>query len=362
MRGRSWEEGREAALSRNARIGLATVLVGALLLVLSPGKSKAPTFLGTPYHLLFQRVEGLRKGDRVTVAGVDSGRVAAVEFSSEEERRRFGSDAAVRVTVVMERSVVLPRDSRYSVRSNLKGERWIDIIPGRSSERLASGDTVRNEGSTLSSDQLTRSFQSFRSLSRQVGELQGMMTDPEFRRKVKEVASDLRFYSREFLKASEGVSGRVARMGRRMGAEEQRILARLEAVDGKVTELRHRMAELIAQLTGQLGRWRQLLQGAESELAAGLAGMVELSEQFRAQAAEWEEQSGRVDAREVLTALRGWSRRLQDWADLAEDLQAIVGSPEAQEELRGLVEQLRAQTEKLKADAERWEGYLKSIP
>ena len=76
---------------------------------------------------------GLKRGDRVQIQGVEIGTVQAMALN------RNGVFAGVRLNQVLE----LPVDTRATVTGDVFGAHTVDLIPGRSSETLESGDTIR---------------------------------------------------------------------------------------------------------------------------------------------------------------------------------------------------------------------------
>ena len=106
------------------------VLVGvACLAHLSIRLARQDLIGGDQYEVkaLFMNVGGLRAGASVTIAGVEVGRVRAVQLE----------DYQGLVVMAIDRNVVLQQDSIASIRTRgLIGEKYVSISPGGSEEKI----------------------------------------------------------------------------------------------------------------------------------------------------------------------------------------------------------------------------------
>jgi phospholipid/cholesterol/gamma-HCH transport system substrate-binding protein len=82
---------------------------------------------------------GLKRGDRVQLQGVAVGNVKSVRLNADGP----GVVAALR----LDDTFALPADSRASVRGDVFGAHLVELVPGASMVRLASGDTIRGAAS-----------------------------------------------------------------------------------------------------------------------------------------------------------------------------------------------------------------------
>jgi phospholipid/cholesterol/gamma-HCH transport system substrate-binding protein len=88
----------------------------------------------------FEKVTGLEISDFVSVSGLRKGSVKSLALDSQN---------AVIVRFEIDRAVKLPNDSRAQIKSlGMVGEKFVEIIPGSSSEFLGEGDFMvgSNEG------------------------------------------------------------------------------------------------------------------------------------------------------------------------------------------------------------------------
>lgn len=89
---------------------------------------------GYPLVVELANAEGLSRGDRVRISGVEVGSVRGVELAP---------DGRVFVDLHVSPSVRLPRDSRAILQSSgFFGDRYIELRPGSASELVSRGDTL----------------------------------------------------------------------------------------------------------------------------------------------------------------------------------------------------------------------------
>lgn len=101
----------------------------------------------------FANVGGLKPRSRVTMAGVNVGRVVAIELDTE------WYDAQVTLELDAELEGHLPRDTTAAIlTSGLLGEQYIGLSVGGDPETLSNGDTIRDTQSALVLEELIQQF------------------------------------------------------------------------------------------------------------------------------------------------------------------------------------------------------------
>jgi phospholipid/cholesterol/gamma-HCH transport system substrate-binding protein len=89
----------------------------------------------------FSSVGDLKPGDAVKVAGVKVGEVDQIALV----------DYTAAVSLAVDRSVALPRDSIASIKtSGLLGDAYVSLSPGAAIENLAAGENIRQTESAIS--------------------------------------------------------------------------------------------------------------------------------------------------------------------------------------------------------------------
>jgi len=99
----------------------------------------------------FDNIGGLKVRSRVTVAGVNIGRVRSIDLDEATYRAR--------VALFIKNSVKLPSDSEASVlTSGLIGDNYISLDPGAEEQMLKAGDTIQETHSAIILERLIGQF------------------------------------------------------------------------------------------------------------------------------------------------------------------------------------------------------------
>jgi len=134
--------------SREVRVGLVVVigLVGLVAtLVLAGG---GPGFLTSrqTIDVVFRDGQGIRVGSAVRVAGLESGRVVALDLAEVEGSLR----ARVRIAVPAELAAKLRQDVKITIKASITGQNCVNIVSsGRSAVALVPGQVVQGVESSF---------------------------------------------------------------------------------------------------------------------------------------------------------------------------------------------------------------------
>lgn len=327
-------------------------------------QTRRPDPFSPRYHLLFNSVS-LRPGDRVTVAGVDAGFVEKIDFATNEEKDFYTTedfDPQVKVTILLEAKIVVREGAKYQQRSNLKGYRWVEVMPPLSGPQLPSQTVLAGELPSATEDQLTKTLTTFRRLSAETRELQAMAADGEFRRKVKDTASNMRFYSREFARVSQGSTRSLAQMDRSLTEQEQKLKQQLARIDDMVTRAQKKLVTLTPQLTETIDSYRARMKGSEKQLRDLMKVALDYSEQYEKLVEDLAQQYNKtIVPDEIIARVHEYARKLEDMALLAEDMHTLSSDPQVQADLKKMATSLREKSEKLKADVQRWQQMMDDV-
>lgn len=354
-------------MSGQAKVGLLVVTLALILLYMAPGQHRRAPVLGHSLKLLFTQVHGLREGDPVKLAGVPSGVITHIDFASEELTNQFslvtGGLPLVEVSVSLNATAKVPSNSYYQAISNLNGTRWIDITPAGGDTYIGAGEPFFAERTSLQDDQLTRTLRTLRTLSDQTVELRDAIADAEFRRQVKDTASNLRFYSRELAEASRTAPERLAAIEQQIDEQEARLLAQIENMDAKVAEVHNRLQTMTPQLQENLAAWRARLDNSSAEIEQMLSQAVELTDEYNRSVEE--AVAGYSDPatleKFVITA-RKWSRQIDAMMAIATDLHSLSSDPKVQEDIKGMLTKLKGRSEDLKKRVDQLERKIDTLP
>jgi phospholipid/cholesterol/gamma-HCH transport system substrate-binding protein len=118
----------------NMLLGGAVFLVGAITLVLSQGEAAPKAGGGYELHAQFGSVDGVNKGTKVLLTGIEVGEVI---------RRAYEPDRQRALLVMSLRSdIEIPNDSVAMIVSDgLMGNKYVKIQPGGALDTMQDGDT-----------------------------------------------------------------------------------------------------------------------------------------------------------------------------------------------------------------------------
>ncbi len=303
--------------------------------------------------LIFTQVHGLRAGDPVTIGGVQAGRVVDIEFASADIQEGLlpltGGIPLVQANVELDgRSV--PKESTYTVMTDLNGRRWLDITVSPGEETIGPNEVFFAESSASQDDQLQRTLRTFTQLSSETKEVRELLADPDFRLQTRDAASNLRFYSRELAGASARAPEQLEAFERQLDQQEALLYARLADFSENTAQISARMREMTPQLTESLEGWRNRMERQGERLSAALQMAVVRSDEYRDLADRAIERGLNEESLERLTIeLRSWSRRIEEYRLVAEDVHTITSDPQVQDELKALIGNMYERSAQLRA-------------
>ena len=125
-------------------------MVGVLVYIsVSLGNLDLTGSWGYPLQADFTAAGGLQSGAVIELAGVEIGRVENVGLA----------DYHARVILKIRHEVALSEDARAAIKSKgLIGERYIEITPGRASEKLKPGGQIRDTQPPVDIQELISKF------------------------------------------------------------------------------------------------------------------------------------------------------------------------------------------------------------
>ena len=223
---------------------------------------KFPGMRGTEYAADFTDASGLRPGNRVQIAGVDVGRVDAVEFADDRVTARFSVKTDVRLGSETSATVEV---------LNTLGEKYLRIRPRGSGEL--------EEGGTIPLDRTAASYDIVTVLTR-LSDTSEELDIPQLKTALRTVAETMDRSSEESRVAFDGLS-RLSRVIATRDAELKQLLGRADRVSGLLADRRGDLVQLMADgglLFEEIDRRRaaihRLLVNARV-LARELGGLVD---------------------------------------------------------------------------------------
>lgn len=354
-------------MKKDAKIGLVTVVVTAGLMLLHSFQDSGILTFNDKVGLLFTQVHGLRAGDPVTIGGVPAGRVVDIDFAPDEIQSTFtpltGGTTLVRAMVELDGGRKIPKESTYKIRVDLNGRRWLDITLSPSEDMIGPQENFFAEEAFGQDDQMRQTIRTFSQLALQTEELRAQLTDPEFLLRTKDTASNLRFYSRELVAASGEAPAQLAALDESLDRQELVLLQQMQTFEQKSREVSKRMVEMAPQLSENLQGWSQRMERQGDNLTRTLEMASSKSGELQQLLDEAvEQQLDPQVVRKLMKQTKRWSRKLQEYRYLAEDLHSLTSDPTIRSDLKKAIDDFRIKTEQMNERLLKLETTLKENP
>ena len=354
-------------MSKDARVGLVTLLLFAALLLVDALRERGVVTFGTEQGLIFSQVHGLREGDLVTVGGVPAGRVVSIDFAPAELQKALapvtGGVELVRANIVFDKSRKIPKESTYTVLTDMNGLRRVEITVSPSQEDIEPGETFFAEETTRQEDQLQATVGTFATLGRQTEKLREILSDEDFRLKTRDTASNLRFYSRELRAASSKAPEQLEAFEAELDTQEIAILNQLKAFDDKSKDVRERMTEMSPQLTETMRGYAERMTRQGERLTSTLATAAQRSGEYQQMVDRLT--SDRLSPEAVQTLVvqtKKWARRLDEYRRLAEDVHALTSDPTVRADLKDVIKNFERRGAEMNERLEKLESLVDKNP
>jgi hypothetical protein len=350
-------------LSKEAKIGFVIGTACLVLLGLAPSQRKRAPIIGSRYELVFHDLEGLQEGDQVVVGGVDAGRVTNIDFAPQDKWKELnppGIDRpVVLVTVALRPGFPLSQGTGYKVVSTLRGNRFINILPSPpTGERVQEGTILSGELPPETADQLQMTLANFKNLSKSTKKMRDQFADPLFRRDMKDLASNMRFYSVEFARVSKGSRAQINRMAAQFERYERQAIAQVQRMDAQVSAVGNFTRSLTPKLRARIQGYNQRIASGQQQLDRVYAQSNSLLQNFRGYADRMQAQAANFHPEKVAERLDKINERLETYADLATDLHQITSDPGLKQDLKALPRRMRERSERLKGQVEGYRTQL----
>ena len=141
--------------SVSVAVGLFVLLALAAIVFLALQASNARGFrMSHPYEVNadFADISGLPKNAKVTMSGVQIGKVKAIGYDQDS----YKAKVVLEISGEYDR---LPLDSSADIlTAGLLGEKYIGIVPGGDPAMLQNGDTIQYTGSSMVLEKLIQQF------------------------------------------------------------------------------------------------------------------------------------------------------------------------------------------------------------
>ena len=326
---------------REVAVGLVTVAAAAGLLAVLVLAGDGPGFLARQrtFDVIFRDGQGLREGSPVRIAGIDSGRVVAIDLIEYEGSLR----ARARISLPLTLAKRLRQDTRIVVQPSLTGQSRVNVVAsGKSETPLAPGQVVQGVESTFFDPVLEtvglgpvqRS-----DISRSIAKVREAIDGAE--PKVRKILADLeqttdglRESAATVRPAVEATASHVEELTRKVGPKIESTLSRAESLTGNADRL---IAENRAPLAAMLASTRDLtatLQDATLKNRVKVESLLDRAEVTRARADRVLYQADQIAAQGVQMMVKNRAnmeriianvKDATEWADML--VQKIYANP-----------------------------------
>ncbi len=137
----------------------------------------------TNYKIVFDRVGGLKKGDFVTVSGVNMGKVADVELTK---------SGGVITTLTISDKAYLQKDAVFTVKNyGLMGERYVSVDPGTAEEPLDPDKVIEGQTDAGTSELIGLFGETMRDIQKILDDIKNTVASEENLENLTELASTM---------------------------------------------------------------------------------------------------------------------------------------------------------------------------
>jgi phospholipid/cholesterol/gamma-HCH transport system substrate-binding protein len=299
-------------------------LLIALYMVFRTGDLRLERQPGYKVHVAFEDVAGLDVGDTVRVAGVEVGKVEAIELKKNRGR----------VTLTIDHRVPLYEDATAQVETyGLLGDRYISIDPGHTKKpRVDPGGEIHSAISPEALDALFGKLSEVASDVKTVTEtLKNVLGGEEGEVALREILENSRALSKELVetvRANQEDFRRITKQVALLTREMQEMVSENRDAVARALATVPETAENVREITADA---RQLLDDHYEDISQTLSNLRTASLQLEASLKAMEEISGQI---------RGGEGTL---GKLVQDDALYVEAQSTLREMRNLIEDLREQ-------------------
>lgn len=326
---------RDKDLSREARAGMiATVLLLALGYTVSMLSSiEEQKEWGTPYNIVFNRVEGIEEGSEVYFAGRYVGRIRRLWIRPSDQR------VVATIAIAPFRNAQLTYQSHYRIAGRLFGERWINIEPEDGDPVPPNGE-VAGESVPRFTHVMQHGIQALEQVESQLEGFKAQYGKPaEIRARMMNTIkrwNDTAFYIRANVNNFNKFSGLAKQ---RMDEIASAIAERARRARARVNTMTEQMRVYSAMLRtraveGEV-QMQTMVNGMRGKVVA-LQAYVDRANTFLSEQKKWERM------------LAGMRRKTEEYEEIAEALRLISSNPALAKQLKGGLKDLREQARKMR--------------
>lgn len=341
-------------MSKEAKVGLLVAILSSILLAMAPRQGQRAPILGTVYRLSFHNVDGLKPGDQVVMGGVPAGRVVNIDFAPREDWAKLNQGQPdvpmVLVSIALDNGFNIPVESGYRVTATLKGQVFINVVPGPPGENISAGAVLTTELPAETDDTLGATLRNFRTLSRRTEDMRKQFSDPAFRRQLKDGASNARFYTNEFMTLSKTATSQVDDMNHQLDVQQVALAQQSKLMLDRINALQSYINQTIPVARAQLADYRGRLAAAQGQLGTLYSQADKMNATLKDLSVRLDgSMLGKFNQQKMLKQAKALATRADDISALAGDIHAITSDEQVRHDIKAVFKKFKGQSESVKA-------------
>ena len=338
-------------MSREAKIGLLGLLGIITFFILVPSSNTRDSrLLHNTYKFVLDNGNRISEGSEVKLAGYSIGQIAAINFTTAEERIKYGEDARIIVTVNTDAGVRIPEDSTIGVDASRTGNIALNIQPGVSETMIAKNTTVQlAKGYSSDPAKFSRAEEILTHMSGMTKSFRTAVSSKEFQTNLLDLASNARFYTNEAKIMTSNLSTYRTKYDKILDKYEGLAMQQIDRINVQVDLGAKRLQEIRPKLNDKLSKVKTNVGSVQSKIDGMLATAQTETERFKALSEKAEQGVNNVMSNpEYREKLRHAAKKLDSLATTCEDIHSISSDASVREGLKRLTNQYREEAETIK--------------
>ena len=348
-------------MSKEAKTGfLGIVILIAFFIIVPSSSTRDSKILGNTYHLIMTEADRISVGNDVKLAGISVGTIDEINFTTPEQRKQYGEDANIIVTINTDAGVYIPLNSVIDVNTAQTGNFWLDIQPGNSQEYLRNNSTILlNRGFTSHGMKFDDGNEAVKTITAMTREYRDTLSDPKLKSTIQDLASNARFYTNELKIASEHLDINQKALYESLDNAQISAMQQIDRINVQIDMGAERLSKLRPSIQEKNDAFNTRLKNSQKQIEGMLTTAQRETERFKYLSEQTESKTTKLmEDPQYRAKLRKAAHKLENLARTTEDIKSITSEPSVREGLQNLVHQYREQSGTIKEKLEKWEKAL----
>jgi phospholipid/cholesterol/gamma-HCH transport system substrate-binding protein len=289
-------------------------------------RGQRPKITGVPYHIIFDRVEGLTAGAPVRLAGVQIGHVYELTILANRK-----VDVEIDVMPAYEQ-YTLTKESVYTIGQSFVGERWLEIGP-QPGEPLPSGGTANGVSPVTLDELLAKSEGTLDTVDASMVGFNKLVNDPEFQHNIKSSVGSLQKLASSFQHTAGDASRLINNLNNSVSSLTGSASNMMSSITGQVSSL-------ASDAHGLMGNVNQIVVTNKDSIAGILRNVKQGTRSLQVAMDSLNKQLNNKAVTENLQATVANVRKVtEDLDSVLSDVHLIASDPKVQSSIKGTFEE-----------------------